>query len=109
MVRTIVGFHVGLPAALISGLTEDATVTLATQAAAWLHRLVDEKKLDVQIIGPAPAPVERIKNRWRWHLLLKAEHPRDLTKVSRYLVQRFPVPKEHQMRVALDRDPVALL
>ena len=27
-----------------------------------------------EIIGPAPCPVERIKNRWRWHVLLKAEN-----------------------------------
>jgi primosomal protein N' (replication factor Y) len=94
---------------VFSGVTEDAVVSLATQAAAWLHRLVDAKKIGVQVIGPAPAPVERIKNRWRWHLLLKADHPREMTRVCRYLVQRFPVPKDHQHRLALDRDPVALL
>jgi primosomal protein N' len=53
--------------------------------------------------------VERIKNRWRWHVLIKAEQPRELTRLSRYFLERFPVPKDNAMRVTLDRDPVALL
>jgi primosomal protein N' (replication factor Y) len=61
------------------------------------------------VIGPAPCAVERIKNRWRWHVLVKAESPRDLSRLGRYLLERFPVPKEAQLRVTFDRDPVALL
>ena len=61
------------------------------------------------LIGPAPCPVERVKQRWRWHLLLKAEQPGELTRVARYFVERFAVPKRDGLRIALDRDPVALL
>ena len=61
------------------------------------------------MIGPAPCPVEKIKNRWRWHVLLKAEHPGELTRVARYFVEKFEVPKTAGLRVTLDRDPVALL
>ena len=61
------------------------------------------------LLGPAPCPIERIKQRWRWHFLLKAEHPAELTRVLRYFAERFPVPKTGGMRLAIDRDPVALL
>jgi len=63
----------------------------------------------VTVVGPAPCPVERIKNRWRWHVLLKAEQPGEMTRVARYFMERFPVPATHGLRVTLDRDPVALL
>ena len=33
----------------------------------------------------------------------------ELTRVARYFLQRFPVPKRAGLRVAFDRDPVALL
>jgi len=92
-----------------SGSTEDATARLATQCAAWLHALVAKVGSPVIIVGPAPSPVERIKNRWRWHLLLKSEQPRDLTRVLRYLAERFAVPKGGQLRLTIDRDPVSLL
>ena len=94
---------------IASGTTEAATEQLAQDAAAWVRRLVDKSRAGVQLVGPAPSPVERIKNRWRWHFLLKSANPGDLTRVSRYLVERFEVPKTAGLRLALDRDPVALL
>jgi primosomal protein N' len=53
--------------------------------------------------------VERIKSRWRWHVLVKAEQQPELTRVARYLAERFVVPKTHGLRMTIDRDPVALL
>jgi primosomal protein N' (replication factor Y) len=58
-------------------------------------------------VGPAPSPIERVKTRWRWHILLKSENPGELTRIGRYFMERFPVPAA--LRVTLDRDPVALL
>ena len=95
---------------VLSGTEEDATARLATRTAAWLHRLLAARPSPgVTIIGPAPCPVERVKNRWRWHVLIKGERPQELGRVCRYLVERFEVPREAGLRLALDRDPVALL
>ena len=95
---------------VVSGLREDATAALADRAAAWVRALMARRGSEgLTLIGPAPCPVERVKQRWRWHFLLKAEQPGELTRVARYFVQRFEVPKQHGLRVALDRDPVALL
>ncbi|HYD53285.1 MAG TPA: primosomal protein N' [Gemmatimonadaceae bacterium] len=95
---------------VVSGTQEEATARLATRAVAWLHKLLAKHPAPgLTVIGPAPCPVERIKNRWRWHLLLKAEHPRELTRVGRYLMERFEVPATAELRMTFDRDPVALL
>jgi primosomal protein N' (replication factor Y) (superfamily II helicase) len=59
--------------------------------------------------GPPPSPVERIKNRRRWHLLLQPERSKQLTRVGSYFMQRFGVPKQAGVRIAVDRDSVALL
>src|SRR5512146_2141636 len=95
---------------VFSGTTEAATANLATSAVTWLHALLRKRPLPgITVVGPAPCPVERIKNRWRWHALVKAEHPAELTRLGRYFVERFPVPKSGDLRVTFDRDPVALL
>jgi primosomal protein N' (replication factor Y) (superfamily II helicase) len=95
---------------VFSGTTEAATASLATSATTWLHALLRKRPMPgFTVIGPAPCAVDRIKNRWRWHVLLKAEHPRDLSRLGRYFLERFPVPNEAQLRVTFDRDPVALL
>jgi len=95
---------------VFSGTTEEATARLAASATAWLHALLRSKPAPgITLVGPAPCPVERIKNRWRWHLLVKAEHPASLTRIGRYFLERFELPKHAGLRVTLDRDPVALL
>jgi primosomal protein N' (replication factor Y) len=102
--------NVRLTNVVFSGTTEAETANLATAATTWLHALLRSRSIaGVSIIGPAPCPVERIKNRWRWHVLLKAQHAAELTRLGRYFLERFAVPKGGDLRVTLDRDPVALL
>ena len=93
-----------------SGLEENATASLALETAKWLSRLIDARARDqVTLIGPAPCAIDRIKRRWRWHVLLKSAHPAALTSVVRYFVRRFEIPRTAQLRVAVDRDPVSIL
>jgi primosomal protein N' (replication factor Y) len=95
---------------VFSGLDEAATARLAQDATLWLRHLVLDRKEDVKLIGPAPCPIERVKSRWRWHLLLRGTHPGAITRIARYFATRFDVPSgAAQLRTALDRDPVALL
>jgi primosomal protein N' (replication factor Y) len=95
---------------IVSGLSENATMELAQSAGAWLHALVARREPGaLSIIGPAPCPVDRVKQRWRWHLLLKAAEASPLTRVCRYFASRFPVPNAYGLRVTVDRDPVSLL
>ncbi|HUX33946.1 MAG TPA: primosomal protein N' [Gemmatimonadaceae bacterium] len=95
---------------IVSGWSEHATMELAQSAGAWLHALVARREPGaMSIIGPAPCPVDRVKKRWRWHLLLRAQDAAPLTRVSRYFALRFPVPSNYGLRVTVDRDPVSLL
>jgi primosomal protein N' (replication factor Y) len=95
---------------IFSGLHEGATEKLASHAAERLRRAVAAHRNEITIVGPAPCPIERVKTRWRWHLLIKSSNPSLLTRACRFLVERLEVPKgRSQLRVALDRDPVSLL
>jgi primosomal protein N' (replication factor Y) len=102
---------VRLANAVFSGLAEAPTAALAERGADWLRRLAarDGSGEAIEVIGPAPCPIERIKTRWRWHVLLKAGHAPPLTRLAQYFVRRFPIPSAHGLRMAWDRDPVALL
>jgi primosomal protein N' (replication factor Y) len=102
--------NVRLANIVFSGVIEDSTAKLAIHAGEWLRELITTRAGDeVIVVGPAPCPIERIKSRWRWHVLLKTEHPAELTRVARYFMERFEIPNTAQLRVTLDRDPVALL
>src|SRR4029079_4322564 len=73
--------NVRLANVVFSGTTEAATANVATSATTCVRRLLRKRPMPgITIVGPAPCPVERIKNRWRWHVLIKAEHPAELTR-----------------------------
>ncbi len=95
---------------IFSGTAENPTVDLAIAAADWLRKLLASQGIrDVWVVGPAPCPIDRIKRRWRWHLFLKSQRPTPLVRVARYFMERFHVPTSHDLRIALDRDPVSVL
>ncbi len=91
---------------VVSSAVEIAAADAAERVAAWCARLVEARKLPVVVLGPAPCPLARLKDRWRWHLMLKGP-PRAIGEVVRYAARRLP--KVRQVRVVIDRDPVTLL
>ena len=95
---------------IVSGLNEEAVASRAIAAGKWLRALTDRRRVPgVTIVGPAPCPIERVQRRWRWHLLVKSPSAAPMTGVLRYFAEKFEVPARHEMRIAIDRDPVQLL
>jgi primosomal protein N' (replication factor Y) len=95
---------------VFSGAEERDTVAFALSAGEWFERALAEAGAGaVQMIGPAPCPVERIKQRWRWHLLLRTNKPGTLTRLARRFLTTFDVPARGDLRVTFDRDPVMLM
>jgi primosomal protein N' (replication factor Y) len=59
----------------------------------------------VTVVGPAPAPLSRLKDRFRWHILLKGEKANVLA-VARNALATVPDGSSH---VVADVDPLSLL
>jgi primosomal protein N' (replication factor Y) len=93
-----------------SGTNEAAVADLAARAGEWLQRALAPLPAGVlEVIGPAPCAIDRIKDRWRWHLVLRAWKPGALTRVARRFLTSFDVPARVGLRVSFDRDPASLL
>ncbi|HXV86341.1 MAG TPA: primosomal protein N', partial [Gemmatimonadales bacterium] len=102
--------HVGLVNVVISGPSDADTARAAGQTAEWLAGLIASRAGGaVELVGPAPAPLARLRGRWRWHILLRAEQRQVLGRVVRYTAAHLPVARRPPLRVVLDRDPVSLL
>ncbi|MDH4351491.1 MAG: primosomal protein N', partial [Gemmatimonadota bacterium] len=100
---------VDLAHVVLSATDEQVVAAAAVEVGEWLERVVTARSLPVEILGPAPAPLARIKGRWRWHLLLRTREPRRLGPLLRYAARRAPHAGGGAVRLILDRDPVALL
>lgn len=72
--------------------------------------LSNNKKLDV--LGPAPAPIERIAGKWRFHLIIKTSR-QDHGTLHNYLHEKIGLSHLNKpgkgVRVQIDVDPVSLL
>lgn len=91
---------------LVTGTSEEAVGRRAAELADWCGQLLASYALPVTLLGPAPCPLARIKDRWRWHVLLKGPSEA-LGRIVRYGAQRLP--RAGEVRVVIDRDPVSLL
>ncbi len=91
---------------VVSGENELAVADAAGALAAWCAGLVASQRLAVDVLGPAPCALARIKLRWRWHVALRGDGEL-LGRIVRYAANRLPEPRG--VRVIIDRDPVSLL
>jgi primosomal protein N' (replication factor Y) len=95
---------------VFSGVDQAETVALALAAGVWFEGAIASLGVEtMQMIGPAPCPVERVKQRWRWHLLLRTGKPGALTRLARRFLTTFEIPGRGDLRVTFDRDPVVML
>ena len=92
---------------LVTGGEEGEVSAAAVKLADWCHALVERTALPLDILGPAPAALARIKERWRWHVVVRGS-AEDVGRFVRYAAPR--VGKgTREVRVSIDRDPVSLL
>jgi primosomal protein N' (replication factor Y) len=61
------------------------------------------------VVGPAPCPLERLRGRWRHHVLLKAEVAPILDRTLHDLARREDALVGTANRLEIDRDPMSLL
>jgi primosomal protein N' (replication factor Y) len=91
---------------VVSGESETRVADAAVKVADWCGALVAKQGLAVSVLGPAPCAIGRIKNRWRWHVVLRGESEL-LGRIVRYATDKLP--ESPGVRVVMDRDPVSLL
>jgi primosomal protein N' (replication factor Y) len=61
----------------------------------------------VRILGPAPAPIIKIRNLYRFHLQARCPTARPLQSLLHELPERYPPPRN--IELAIDVDPVSML
>jgi primosomal protein N' (replication factor Y) len=94
-----------LLAVRLSGNSEPRVRGAAERAASLVRRLTAGGEM-VEVLGPAPAPLAKVRGKHRWHLLLRARDHGPLHRVARALQASHVV---SGVQLAVDVDPVALL
>jgi len=71
---------------VVSSPDENRAALVAEQGAEWLRGWIRREVSRVEVVGPAPAPIERLHGRWRWHFLFRAPSSSDLGAAARALM-----------------------
>ena len=84
---------------------------LASAALLHFKELLARHKIttreDLTILGPAPAPLEKLKTQWRFHLLIKSQSAQALNHAMRML--RSVNLKSNKIKIVFDIDPQDML
>lgn len=74
------------------------------QALAGVARKVLPK--EVELIGPSPAPLVKLKNIYRWHVVLRAPSDFPISELVRQVLAKLPAPDRR--RITVDVDPMGM-
>jgi primosomal protein N' (replication factor Y) len=91
-----------LAALIVSGADQEKAAATAQDLARRAPR-----QADVTVLGPAPAPLARLRGRYRFRLLLKAGRDTDVQAVLHAWLD--PIRLPHAVRLAVDIDPYSFL
>jgi len=100
--------HLRLANIVFSSPSAEDAAREADRGARWIQAHLGPGPRWVELVGPAPAPIEKLHGRWRWHFILRSGSARALGEVLLAFRDDFRV-RGRDVRLILDRDPVALL
>ena len=104
--------HARIVNVVVSSPDQRLAAEVAEAAAAWLRRRLSGPPSgrlgEVELVGPAPSPIEKLHGRWRWHFMLRSSSHAALGSAGAALVNAYRLPAG-DVRLVLDRDPVGLL
>ncbi len=92
----------------IEGAEPRLVARVAAAAAASLGRAAAPEKL--RVLGPAPAPIERLKQRYRWQVMIKSKELRPMrAALAAMRAEVGPGAERDQVFLIIDIDPVRML
>jgi primosomal protein N' (replication factor Y) len=96
---------------LVTGEKEESCASGCRGIAERVHFLKSKNGLQLEVLGPSPAPLSKINNQYRWQLVLKSEELDLLRKlvvaVLRGLARESALPRG--IRLGLDVNPIGML
>ena len=96
--------HLRMARILLSSPAQPDALAAAESLGAWLR---DRRLAGIEVLGPAPAPIERLHGRFRWHVLVRGGVT-GIGSALRSVSDSFKA-RGADLRVSLDRDPLHLM
>jgi len=63
----------------------------------------------VEVLGPAPSPIDRIRDRYRWQILLKGRNGSALHRICEQVQEHYSILAKGDIRIHVDVDPESMM
>jgi len=94
----------------ISGKDRQRTEQSARELGEACHLLKSRRFGSIEVLGPVPAPVSKIADRFRWQILMKDASVKRLHRFVYDIVKESgPIARARNIRIAVDVDPVSMM
>ena len=95
---------------LLKGRSEIQTTKTAEDLESIMRSIQEADYPDLEILGPAPAPLAKIKQYYRWHIILKSAEPKDIRGLIEQAKKDLPSAiTRGDVIMSIDMDPLMLL
>jgi primosomal protein N' (replication factor Y) len=84
---------------------ENNAKAIGENIASQIRSLIDANEEEVEILGPAPCPLRKISNRFRYHIIIKSSNLCLLQSIGKHI--QFNRPRG--IKVAIDLNPVTIM
>ena len=91
----------------VDGTNEGRVIDSINGLKKAIERVLKSKRMEIQVLGPAPALVSKVRGRHRWQMLLKGPDLKTLHSVAAALKVIFEKQKDNGASLTLDMDPLA--
>jgi len=68
--------------------------------------IIDAKEDSIDLIGPAPCPIYKLRNKYRYHLLIKGNNMLLLNSIGRYIINRINI---RGIKLEVDINPLVFM
>ncbi len=89
----------------LAGRVEAELMTAAGNIARFCRKSVEMGKYKIEVLGPAPAPLDKIKDKYRWQVLLKGSDTDELHALCTVLRSQQKALMKSDCELIIDVDP----
>ncbi len=97
---------------VFSGLDLKEVINVAQEVTSLLKKQLNSlgsENNQIEIIGPHPAIIEKVKNRFRWHTLIKTDALLIIQRLLPGIVSAFLRSRKRGVRIIIDENPYSVL
>ncbi len=89
----------------ITSSSEQEVIEIARKLHQYIKKKLIEEKLGIILYSPVPAPIDKIKNKFRWRIIIKCKFDNTIINTMHHMLEEYDKIKTNNTRVTIDLNP----